>query len=99
MTSNRTTEEIEADFGRQIRSLRLRKNVTQIELAQRAGVALGALKNLELGKGATLKTLIRVLRALDRLQWLETIAPVVSISPLQMIKANRPARRRVSPKR
>jgi transcriptional regulator with XRE-family HTH domain len=99
MTSNRTTEEIEADFGRQIRSLRLRKNVTQIELAQRAGVALGALKNLELGKGATLKTLIRVLRALDRLQWLETIAPVVSISPLQMIKANRPARRRASPKR
>jgi hypothetical protein len=40
-----------------------------------------------------------VLRALDRLEWLETIAPVVSISPLQMIKANRPARRRASPKR
>jgi transcriptional regulator with XRE-family HTH domain len=99
MIRGRTTEEIEADFGGQIRALRLRKNVAQTELAQRAGVALGALKNLEQGNGATLKTLIRVLRALDRLEWLETIAPVVSISPLQMIKANRPARRRASPKR
>jgi transcriptional regulator with XRE-family HTH domain len=99
MDNGRTTEEIEIELGQQIKALRLRKNVPQVELAQRGGVALGALKNLELGKGATVKTLIRVLRALDRLDWLATIAPTVSISPLQMIKANKPARQRASPKR
>ena len=99
MDRARTTEEVEADFGQQIKTLRLRKNVAQTELAQQAGVALGALKNLELGKGATLKTLIKVLRALDRLEWLETIAPTVTISPLQMIKTRKPMRQRASPKR
>lgn len=99
MNRARTTGEIQADFGQQIKTLRLRKNASQIELAQQAGIALGALKNLELGKGATLKTLIKALRALDRLEWLETIAPLVSISPLQMIETNRPTRQRASPKR
>ncbi len=94
-----TTEEAEADLGQQIKTLRLRKNVSQTDLAQQAGIALGALKNLELGKGATLKTLIKALRALDRLDWLETIAPPVSISPLQMLKTSRPARQRASPRK
>ncbi|OGQ98703.1 MAG: hypothetical protein A2505_01940 [Deltaproteobacteria bacterium RIFOXYD12_FULL_55_16] len=39
------------------------------------------------GKGATLKTLIKTLRALDRADWLLSLAPLVSISPLQMLKA------------
>ena len=68
MNRARTTGEIQADFGQQIKTLRLRKNASQIELAQQAGIALGALKNLELGKGATLKTLIKALRALNQLE-------------------------------
>jgi len=96
---DRTTHEVEASFGRQIKALRLRKNLHQIDLAGQAGIALGALKNLELGKGSTVKTLIKVLRALDRLDWLETIAPAVSISPLEMLKSRRPTRQRASPKK
>jgi len=99
MDRAKTTEEIEADFGQQIKALRLRRNLHQIEIAKQAGIALGSLKNLELGKGAILKTLIKVLRALDRLDWLDTFAPTVSISPLQMVKSHKPARQRASPKR
>lgn len=98
MGDARTTEEVEKDLGQQIRSLRLRKNLDQEALAERAGVALSALKNLESGKGTALKTFIKVLRALERLEWLQTLAPAVSISPLQILES-KPPRQRASRKR
>jgi transcriptional regulator with XRE-family HTH domain len=98
METIRTTEEMEKSLGQRIRSLRLRRNFDQIGLAERAGVALTALKNLELGKGATLKTFIKVLKALDRVEWIDTLAPAVSISPLQMLHSKSP-RQRASRKR
>ena len=95
METSKSTEEWEAELGEQARNLRLRQNLDQQTLAERAGVGLSALKNLESGKGATVKTLIKTLRALGRAQWLETLAPAVSISPLQMLKV-KPQRQRAS---
>ena len=95
MDISKTTEDWETELGEQVRQLRLRANLDQQSLARRAGIGLSALKNLESGKGATLKTLIKTLRALDRAAWLETLAPNVSISPLQMLKTQ-PARQRAS---
>jgi len=93
MPSSNTTEELEARLGLQIRALRLRRNVDQQALAEQAGVALSALKNVESGKGSTLKTLLKVLRALDRLDWISNLAPTVSISPLQLLKQKAPRQR------
>lgn len=95
MEIKKNTEDWEAELGEQIRQLRLRANLDQQSLASRAGIGLSALKNLESGKGTTLKTLIKTLRALDRTAWLETLAPTISISPLQMLKTQ-PARQRAS---
>ncbi|MBL8506725.1 MAG: helix-turn-helix transcriptional regulator [Methylobacillus glycogenes] len=95
MDISKTTEDWETELGEQVRQLRLRANLDQQSLARRAGIGLSALKNLESGKGATLKTLIKTLRALDRAAWLETLAPNVSISPLQMLKTQ-PVRQRAS---
>jgi transcriptional regulator with XRE-family HTH domain len=95
MTESMTTEEWEATLGRQLRDLRLRQNVDQRQLAEQAGVALNVVKNLEAGKGATVKSLVKVLRALGRVEWIESLAPAVSISPLQMLKS-RPSRQRAS---
>ena len=88
-----STDEWEAELGQQVRALRLRQNIDQRQLAARAGVALNAVKHLETGKGATLRSLVRVLRALNRVDWLRTLAPAVSISPVQMLKAKAPRRR------
>jgi transcriptional regulator with XRE-family HTH domain len=93
-----TTRELEAELGRQIRTLRLRLDLDQKQLAERAGIALNAVKNLETGKGASLRSLIQVLRILNRTNWLETLAPTVSISPVQMLKTKAP-RQRASPRR
>jgi transcriptional regulator with XRE-family HTH domain len=95
MTEIMTTEEWEATLGRQLRDLRLRQNVDQRQLAEQGGVALNVVKNLEAGKGATVTSLIKVLRALGRVAWLESLAPAISISPLQMLKS-RPLRQRAS---
>jgi transcriptional regulator with XRE-family HTH domain len=90
--------EWEAEFGRQLRDLRLRQDVDQRRLAERAGVALNAVKNLESGRGATLRSLVKVLQALGRADWLATLAPAVSISPLRELESARP-RKRVSRRR
>lgn len=88
-----TSEEWEGELGRQIRALRLRQNLNQQQLADQAGIALNAVKNLERGEGATLRSLIQVLRVLNRVDWLRALAPVVSISPVQMLKTKAPRQR------
>ena len=95
MTDIKTPEEWEVELGQQLRDLRLRQDIHQSRLAEQAGVALNVVKNLEAGKGATLTSLVKVLRALGRAQWLGTLAPAVSISPLQMLKSS-PSRQRAS---
>ncbi|HBA83721.1 MAG TPA: hypothetical protein DCZ95_06465 [Verrucomicrobia bacterium] len=50
-------KEREAALGRQLRELRLRRNIDQRQLAEQAAVALNAVKNLEGGKGATVMSL------------------------------------------
>jgi transcriptional regulator with XRE-family HTH domain len=93
--NNITTSEWETDLGRHLRDLRLRQNIDQRQLAARANVALNAVKHLEKGKGATVTSLIKVLRTLGREEWLSTLAPQVSISPMQMLKS-KPVRQRAS---
>ena len=90
MQSSQTQEEMEVEFGRQLRDLRLRRNIDQRQLAGQAGVALNAVKNLENGRGATLSSLVKVLRSLGRADWLKTLAPTVGISPMQMLKTKQP---------
>jgi len=99
----RTSAELEELLGSRLRELRLLKNLDQLSLAERAGVSVNALKHLEAGKGARVSSLIKVLRGLDRTDWLEVLAPTVSISPMQMLRresrepkrARRRARKRV----
>jgi len=90
--------ESEAALGAQVRALRLRADLDQRQLAAQAGVALNAVKNIESGRGATLHSFIQVLRVLGKEDWLQTLAPAVSISPLQILKAKAP-RQRASRKR
>jgi len=82
-----------AELGRQVRTLRLRQDIDQQQLAQQAGIALNAVKRLESGKGTTLHSLIEVLRILNKTEWLRTLAPRVSISPVQMLKTKAPRQR------
>lgn len=95
---NFKTEELLAVLGEQIRELRLREDIAQTVLATRSGVSLNAVKNLENGKGATVTSLLRVLRTLGRTGWIEALGPKVGISPMQMVNRKH-ARLRASRKK
>ena len=73
-------------LGERVRELRLRENIAQTVLAARSGVSLKAVKNLENGTGATVASLLRVLRTLGQTEWIDALGPKVSISPMQMVK-------------
>ena len=58
-----TDKGIEEELGNRVKALRLRKNITQKELAEATTLSLNAIKSLESGRGK-LSTLIAVLRGL-----------------------------------
>jgi transcriptional regulator with XRE-family HTH domain len=82
-----TTEEWEKIVGEQIRAARISNNLDQAALSDLANVSIGALSNLERGRGSSLTTVVAVVRALGRTDWLESLAPRVTISPLQMLRS------------
>ncbi len=88
-----TVGDLEAQMGGSLRRLRLDRNLEQATLARRAGISLRSLQRLELGQGSNTHTLISVLRALGREDWLKTIAPVPTINPLTMPRTAKPRQR------
>jgi transcriptional regulator with XRE-family HTH domain len=73
-------------LGQRLAQRRLDRNVTQAQLAERAGVARGVLQRLELGRAVTTVNLVRVLRALDALGELDAAIPELRPSPLQALE-------------
>ncbi|MEM9200209.1 MAG: helix-turn-helix transcriptional regulator [Actinomycetota bacterium] len=89
-----TAEEQEARFGETVRRRRLRTGMTVAEVAERAEVSQKTVANLEHGRGSTLNTLIKVLRALDAESWLDSLTPDEPISPIALLEQQRPEPRK-----
>lgn len=87
----RSTEEWEAEIGRQVRELRIGSDRTQEELARDANVAVSTLRSLEQGEGSSLRTLVQVVRALGREDWLGRLAPSVGVRPMDLLRGGRSA--------
>ena len=83
-------------IGDYVRSVRLRKNLTQAQLADRAGVHRTTIRDLELGRRSTLLTLIQVLRSLDELGMLKQFKVSTELSPLEIAKLELKSRKRAS---
>lgn len=84
------------ELGQQLKKLRLQKNITQEEIAQKTGVSRKTIVETERGRPATLITFVQLLRGLDKLDLLNEfiIAPV--ISPIQIAKLQAKTRKRAS---
>ena len=93
-----TVEQLEALLGEQVRRARIARDLDQATLAELADVSVRAVSNLERGRGSSVRSLVAVLRALGRTDWLETLAPAVAVSPMQLLRSKQrtpPPRRRV----
>ena len=90
-----TDKALMTELGTRIKSLRLRKNLTQQELSQRTVLSLNTIKSLEEGKGK-ITTLIAVLRELKALDGIDNFIPEVTISPIQLSKMRGKKRKRAT---
>jgi transcriptional regulator with XRE-family HTH domain len=59
-----TPSEIGSELGQRLRAQRLQQNLQQAELAARAGVSEGTVRNLETKGQGTLESLLRIVIAL-----------------------------------
>jgi transcriptional regulator with XRE-family HTH domain len=90
---NSNVENLQGDLGHRIRKLRLARNLDQRTTAERAGISLRALGKLENGRGSTLETFLRTLRALDYVKGIEMLAPEPTINPLSLLRTPKPPQR------
>ncbi len=88
-------DELQTVLGKQLQELRIAKNLDQVTTAEKAGISEKALRNLEAGRGSSIETLVRVLKALDSLDGLRLLAPKASVSPLALLRHSGAVRRRV----
>src|SRR5476651_129827 len=88
-----TPAELQAALGERVRKLRLSRNMDQRATADKAGVSEKALRNLETGRGSTVETLLRILKALDFVQGIELLAPEVTVDPLALLRSSKPQQR------
>lgn len=74
------------EIGERISRCRLNQNVTQVALARLSGVTRIVVQRLENGLGCNLESLIKILRALDCIDQVDSFLPEPGISPLQLAK-------------
>lgn len=91
-------ERVLAVMGDRIEQERLQRDMTQTELASRAGIGLRTLKKFEAGQPTSLLTFLAILRGLELLDRMDLIVPEVPISPVQLAKLKGKRRKRASGK-
>lgn len=91
-SSNLRLDQWERRIGEAIRQSRIDAGYDQVELAERANVSRSTVQSLEQGTGSRLRSLLAVLRALDRLDVFENLAPETGPTPLELLAESRRAR-------
>jgi len=89
----RTPQELQAELGKRLRELRLQRDLDQRTTAEKAGIAEKSLRNLEAGRGSSVETLVRTLKALDFLEGIEMLAPKPTVNPLALLRSAKPRAR------
>ena len=99
MSMYNTSNELQSRLGESINRLRLKKGISQAEVAAKANVAVTSIIRLEAGKGGNLSTFIKVLKALDSESWLNTLAPLITVSPMDIVNRVSERQRVYAPRR
>ena len=89
----KASEELQRTLGERVRRLRLSRNIDQQSVAEKGGMSVSALRNLESGRGATVETLLRTLKALDYLEGLDILVPEATVNPVALLRTLKPQQR------
>lgn len=88
-----TCEEELIALGESLKAFRIQRGLDQRQLAERAGISLGALSHLENGHGSTLLSAIKILRALGLQNGLRQLVPSAVLDPLSLTRQATPRQR------
>jgi len=92
-----TSEQIEAALCKRLESIRLSRNITQVQLAGKAGVSPRTIGRLEKGQGVSVDTFIRIMMALGIQQNLEALLPDPIVRPIERVGIGGGERKRARP--
>jgi len=88
------------ELGRRCREYRIKKNMTQQQLAENAGISLFTVAQIEKGKAVSMAMWLPLLRTLRLLDNLEMLLPEIAISPVELLKMNSiKKQKRIRPKK
>jgi len=95
--SNQWTDDaVLAEIGERMSRARLSRDLTQAALARSAGVSKRTVERIEAGESAQLTSFIRLLRALDLLEGLESLLPPPRPGPIELLRHQGRAAQRAS---
>ena len=80
-------DQVVEHLGKELRRMRLERNLSQAEVAKRAGLDRTTVVQLEAGRAATMLTFAQVLRAMDQLDLLNTFHEEPQPTPYQLVEA------------
>jgi transcriptional regulator with XRE-family HTH domain len=94
-----TDDTVLDELGQRLARTRLARNMSQLQLAQEAGIAERTVARIERGESTTLVNFVRVLRALGLVEGLDQLVPEPAPNPLVELELRGRQRRRASTRR
>jgi len=86
--------EIVMEICQTLKQMRINKNISQQEIAERSGLDRTTISRMESGRPVSLLTLVQVLRALDKLEVLNVFKAYQIESPIKLLKEEEKKRKR-----
>lgn len=90
---------IAAALCKRLEEIRLSQNISQADLAKQAGVSRSTLTRIADGKGVSLDSFIRVMKALGLAGHLAALLPDPDVRPVELVRNEGRQRQRASGKR
>ena len=94
-----TDDAVLTELGARIAARRIELQLTQADVAERAGIAKRTLERMEAGLTSQLATFVRVLRVLDAASGLDSLIPETGPRPMDLLQHKGKARQRASGRR
>lgn len=91
-----TDDAVLRELGGRLSRRRLELNLTQAQVADRAGIGKRTLERIEAGASTQLTNFLRLLRALDLDDRLDLLLPAAAPSPITLLELQGRERRRAS---
>ena len=96
-----TDEDILKKIGSKLKDIRISQNIKQSDVSEKSGISMFSISQMENGHNTSILSLVKVLKALDRMDMLEKFFSPPEVDPKvleEFIASQKTKRRRVGKK-